>query len=143
LGTTLCMADVALLIFYTFFVSAHNFLFMLLLFCLIRVFTIKHAAYSMCFVGCYALVHSVYGGCPLLEIENYIASLLGLDLKDIGDAYTVFDSGIWAIRTAISISSIALLYSAHRQWHKVDVTLDLTRIVGLERRLRRIDSNTL
>jgi hypothetical protein len=106
-------------ILYVVYASFHNLLFFLLLIAIFRLFTVKFTPYAGYFVACYAFIHSSYGGCPLVEIQNYLGLSLGLPMESVGEAYVALGAYATGIRAMVFLSSLLLFYVSYKTWNKV------------------------
>jgi hypothetical protein len=112
------LENTLLTIIYVLFVAFHNVLFFVFFIGLIRIFIAKHTPYEQTFVGYYLMCHSFYGGCPMIEVENYFARLINVETKIVGDLYYALGDFGSIVRILFFITSLLLLYSGHRAWHK-------------------------
>lgn len=124
------------LVIYNVFVVAHTMLFFLFISGLINIIISKYSPYWSIFIGGYLLIHSLYGGCPLLEIENYLSSIVGGPIKNIGDIYVNFDSFGLLVRVVFFICSLILLRNSYITWHEGVIQVDWSRIFRKDTRLR-------
>jgi hypothetical protein len=101
---------------YVLLTTAHNFMFVVFLACIIRIFSAKQTPYSAYYVGLYACANSFYNGCPLLELQNYLARQFGGDQENIGAYNLIFGDAAIFGRVAVFIGGGLLLYYAYKSW---------------------------
>jgi hypothetical protein len=95
---------------------AHNFLFVFFLLSIIRLFIGRFHPLAALIVGVYTFANAVYGGCPLLELQNLVAQQAGAPLSVIGLAYEPFGMGEYGIRFVLCVISLLLVYVAYAKW---------------------------
>jgi hypothetical protein len=106
-----------------------------------RVFLVKYSPYSAVFVGCYALVHGIYGGCPVLEFENVFNRYLGLPESMVGDVYILFGDWGYLIRFVIALAGLGLIYNAYRVWNQAEQPFVIENIWMKPRKLTHLEAN--
>jgi len=126
------MLNYALLtVIYVLISTFHNVLFFIFFAGLIRIFVIKYSAYAQTFVGFYLMCHSIYGGCPIIEIENFLARQIDVQTEVVGDLYMVFGDYGQLLRVVFFVLSLMIVYSAHKTFHKVTPKLNWNNLKTL------------
>lgn len=123
------------LVVYTVFVVFHTILFIAFIMGLVHVIIRKKSPYWAVFIGGYLLIHSLYGGCPLLEIENFFSIQVNGPIKNIGDIYVEFGQLGLVVRLIFFVAALLLLRTSYVSWHQGVIQVDWSRIYRTKTRL--------
>jgi hypothetical protein len=92
---------------------------------IVRVIRFPFTPYSAIYASLYNLVHVIYGGCPISELQNYLA----LQTETITPIDNIFWRGVFGtdpqvlniLRVVFGIISLTFLYLAYIQLNKIPV----------------------
>jgi phosphatidylglycerophosphate synthase len=120
--------DYLLLITYVLFAAFHTVTTWWFFVCLIRTFVVKYSPFSATYVGATTVANAIYGGCPFTEIENAIASTVGVPPKLVGEIYVFFGDLGGLVRVVLLIAGIGFLYNAYQVWHDAETPIRVQNI---------------
>jgi hypothetical protein len=116
-------------ILYAVMATAHNLMFVLFFVGLIRIFTVKHTPYNAYYVGLYAMLNSAYNGCPLLEIQNYLARHFDGGISKLGAYHNIFGQTLGdVVRAAVFLGGAMMVYYAYHSWDQATLKVNWRNI---------------
>lgn len=115
-------------ILYVLFFTAHTTTTIVFFVCLFRAVFVKYSPYSSLTVGLTIAVNSAYGGCPVTEIQNFLARLVPVEESLVGEIYV--DLGEYALpfRIVLFITSFGLIYNSYKTWNKALYPINLQNL---------------
>lgn len=119
------------LIIYSLFATIHNFVYIIFIISIFRLFLAKFAPYSAFYIASVAFTQSVYDGCSLVSIENFLASKASQKLISNDFWGGIFSFSLLLenlVRFFVLIISLFLWYYSFKTWKKVDCQVDFRRI---------------
>ncbi len=103
----------------------HYTIFILFTISLVRFFIYKHTSYSAIFIGTVGVLQSIFNGCPVTTLNNYLATKAGgIDLEDNSFWGGMFGEYTNLFRVITFGLSLIILYYAYKTWGKVVVKVN-------------------
>lgn len=106
---------------------AHNFLFVLFLFCFLRILFAKNAPYSYFYIASITLTQALYNGCSVMDIQNWVERRAGLAITPNEFLFTLFGWDTF-FRVLTLAFTFLLYYQSYVTWNTPVVEVDFTRI---------------
>jgi hypothetical protein len=90
---------------------------------LYRIIRYKYTPYSFAWAGCYQLAHVLYNGCPITEVQNYLAFRANINGVSNEFWQGAFGSGeeVLIFRIFFGLICIMLLYTGFVQYKKLEI----------------------